>query len=194
MNCIEFFSLNSSNTQKCKLLQDIQEVILLSWELETASEHSPCPVKDTEYLYRQIISPIHYDEETNTLTPTAFDDASNKGLSVNRESYITEEQVTGMAYGRVNSFNISNPDKPQRKFSGIVRLFCNDVRQITIKMEQDLYSTRGFCVYDTALDYDRSHSDICQIVKSKAHGRSARAKFRDLANDFIANQTLNLSQ
>jgi hypothetical protein len=193
MNCIEFFSQNSTNIQKCKLLQDIQEDTLLTWELETASEHSPCPVKDTEYLYRQIISPIHYDEETNTLTPTAFDDASNKGLSVNRESYATEEQISCMAYERVNSFNISNPDKPQRTFSGIVRFFCNDVRQITIKMQQDLYPIRGFCVYDTALEYDESHSDICQIVKNKAHGRSARSKLRDLANDFIASQTSNLS-
>ena len=186
MTCIEFFSQNSSNTQKCKLLQDIQEDILLRWELETASEHSPCPVKDTEYLYRQIISPIHYDEETKTFTPTAFDDASNKGLSVNRESYATENDISFKGIERVNNFNVNSPEKPQRTFSGVVRFYCYDIRQITVNTKQGLSPVRGFCVYDTALQEDKSHSDICQIVKSKADGRSARSKLRDLANSFIA--------
>jgi hypothetical protein len=182
MTCIEFFSQNSSNTQKCKLLQDIQEDILLRWELETASEHSPCPVKDTECLYRQIISPIHYDEETNTFTATAFDDASNKGFSVNRELYATENDISSKAIDRVNYFNVHNPDKPERKFFGFIRLCCKDIRQITVNTIQSLSPIRGFCVYDTALEDDISHSDICQIVKSKGDGRSARAKLRDVAN------------
>lgn len=194
MNCIEFFSQNSSNKQKCKLLQDIPQDKLLAWELETASEYSPCPVSNTEHLYRQILSPIHYDEETKTLTSAAFDDASSIGLSVNRRSYTTEEHISQMANDRVNLFNKSNPDKTQRSFFGIVRFVCNDIRQITVKMEQDLSPFRGFCVYDTALEHDKSHSDICQVVKSKAHGRSARSKLRDLANDFIAGQTPIVTQ
>ena len=188
MNCIEFFTQNSSNKDKCKLLQKEPQDKLLAWELETASKYSPGPVSNAELLHRQIISPIHFDEETNSFTPMAFDDASDKGLSVNREPYITEEQISCMARARVDSFNISNPDKKERSFSGIVHFLCNDVRQITVNTAQGLSPIRGFCVYDTALEDDKSHSDICQIV-SKGDGRSARSKLRDLANSFIAKQS-----
>ncbi len=193
MNCIEFFKQNSSNKEKCKILQNEPQDKLLAWELETASEHSPCPVSNTEFLFRQIISPIHFDEDTGQITSAAFDDASSIGLSVNRELYTNKENVSQMAKDRVDSFNQTNLHKPQRNFAGIVKFVCNDIRQITIHTNQSESPLRGFCVFDTALEHDKSHSDICQIVKSKGDGRSARSKLRDLANNFITNQTKTLS-
>lgn len=185
MKCIDFFSKNCGNTQICKLFQEIPIDTLLAWEFEVATAHSPCPVSNEEFLYRQILSPIHYDKETNTLTPTAFDDASNKGMSVNRLKYTAEEQIVQIANNRVKNYNEVNPDKPQRTFSGAVRFVCDDIRKITVPTEEDASPVRGCTVYDTAYENDRSHADICQIVKNKAHARSVRLSIRDLANNFL---------
>ena len=186
MKCIDFFSQNCGNTQICKLLQEVQKDKLFAWELEVATEYSPGPVSNEEFLYRQILSPIHYDKETNTLTPMAFDDASNKGMSVNRLKYTSEEQIVQMANNRVENYNKLNPDKPLRSFTGAVRFVCDDIRKITVSTEEDANPVRGCAVYDTANENDRSHADICQIVKNKAHARSVRLSIRDLANNFLA--------
>ncbi len=166
----------------------MQQDNLLAWELESASEYSPCPVTDEEILYRQILSPIHYDEETNTFTTAAFSDASSLGMSVNRIKYTSEDHISRMAINRVEQHNESNPNK-QRSFSGTVCFVCGDIRQITVQNEDDVKPLRGFCVYDTALEHDQSHADICEIVKKKSHTRSIRLSIRDLANVFLEQMT-----
>jgi hypothetical protein len=185
MRCIDFFLKNCGDKQICKLLQEIPKDKLLAWEFEVASEHSPGPVSNEEFLYRQIFSPIHYDTETNTLTATAFDDMSNKGMSVNRLKYTSEEQIAQMANKRVEDHNNLNPDKTPRSFPGVVRFVCEDVRNITVPAEGESAPVRGCVVYDTAYQHDQSHADICQIVKNKALARSVRASIRDLANNFL---------
>ena len=186
MKCIDFFSQNYGNSQICKLLQEIPIEKQLAWEREVASEHSSGPVGNEEILCRQIFSPIHYDRETNTLTSTAFDDVSNKGLSVNRWKYTSKDQIDQAAISRAENHNILNPDKPQRTFNGAVRFVCKDIRSITVRTEEDASPVRGCAVYDTADQNDRSHADICQIVKNKAHARSVRLSIRDLANKFLS--------
>ena len=184
MECIDFFTKNCANNDKCKLLQDIPEDKLTKWEYVSASKYSPGPVTDNEYLCRQVISPIHYDKETNTLAATAFDDASNKGLSVNRLCYVTGEKVVQMANDRTEKYNELYPNKPQRTFVGSVHFSCRDIRKITIT-EEGKKPIRGFAIYDTANENDSSHADICQIVKNKAHGRSVRFSIRELANKYL---------
>ena len=183
MKCIDFFSKNYGNTQICKLIQNIRIDELIAWELEIATKLSPGPVNNKEFLYRQIISPIHYDKETNTLTPTAFNDVSDKGLSVNRLTHTTEEKIRQMANNRVEDYNKLNPDKPTRSFSGAVSFLCEDIRNITVPA--DPTPLRGCLVFDTAYENDLSHADICQAVKDKAHARSVRASIRDLANKYL---------
>ncbi len=186
MTCIDFFSKNLGNPKICKLLQEIQIDKLLAWEFESATEHSPGPVSNKEFLYRQIWSPTHYDEATNTLAPTAFDDASNKGMSVNRLKYTSKEEVFQTANDRVENYNKVNPTKPSRSFPGAIRFVCADIRNITfLPPEEGARPVRGCAIYDTAYKNDLSHADICQIVQSKAHGRSVRLSILDLANKFL---------
>jgi hypothetical protein len=163
MMCIDFFLENADNKEKCKLLQDISQDTLLNWEHEIASQYSSSPVGDEEILCRQILSPIHYDEDAKELTATAFDDASSLGMSVNRLDYTSVNNIAQAANCRVTSYNESN--LKQRSFSGIVELNCDDIRKITVKENDSSPILRGFCVYDTALENDKSHADICQIVK-----------------------------
>lgn len=185
MDCTEFFTQNSGNKQKCKELQELPEPQLLDWEAQPASTHSPGPVQDNEILCRQIVSPIHYDPETDTLTVSAFADASSLGMSVNRLSHATKEYIEELGADRVFRHNEANPEK-ERLYLGTVQFLCADVRKITVQLEDDPAPLRGFGVYDTALETDPSHADICELVKKKAHTRSIRLSLRDLANAFIA--------
>lgn len=184
MTGIDFFKTNFGNLQICKLLQGEKEETLVAWELEKAMECSPCPVDNEEILIRQIFSPIHYDTESNTLTPTAFEDAANKGLSVNRLNYSSEEEIHCLATDRANEYNVENTDRSPRSFAGIIQFICKDIRNITATVDNSIL--RGFVVYDTSDPNDISHADICQIVKNKQAGRSIRSKIRDLANSYLA--------
>ena len=184
MMCVDFFSQNSNNKDKCKLLYQIPQDKLLAWELESASEYSPGPVKNEEFLYRQILSPVHYDEEAKAFKPTAFDDASNKGMSVNRLEYTSIEHINQMANDRVEQHNQSYPEKP-RSFPGTVRFVCDDIRKITVHPDGSVAPVRGCVVYDTAYEHDQSHADICEIAKTKAYARSVRLSILDLANNFL---------
>ncbi|WP_147376781.1 hypothetical protein [Noviherbaspirillum saxi] len=185
MDCIEFFSQNSGNKQKCKDLQKLSQEQLVGWEGESASAHSPGPVQDNEILCRQIVSPVHYDPETNSLTAAAFSDASSFGMSVNRLAHASQEYIEELGENRVFRHNQGNPEK-ERLYLGTIQFLCADVRQITVQFETDPAPLRGFGVYDTALETDRSHADICELVHQKAHTRSIRLSLRDLANRFIA--------
>lgn len=189
MGCIEFFLENAETKEVCKLLQEKSHDEILAWETETASEFSPGPVLDEEILQRQIISPIHFDHATQKLTAMAFDDASGKGLSVNRTDYDDETLLTDAGIARVEQYNLNN-DR-QREFWGLISLISSEVRAITVPTPDpapDTAPIRGFAIYDTANETSKSHADICQIVK-KAQGRSVRSKLLDLGNQFIADQT-----
>lgn len=187
MECIDFFSEHIENKEKCKELQKLPYSKLIEWECETASQHSPGPVDDKEILCRQIISPIHYDEEANALTAAAFDDVANKGLSVNRLSYTSNSDITRNAENRVENHNQHNSEeKKRRTFIGILQFNCIEIRSITVNVNV-LTPVRGLAVFDTASEGDQSHADICQIVKGRAEGRSLRHSIMDLANSFLAN-------
>ncbi|WP_020166981.1 MULTISPECIES: hypothetical protein [Methylotenera] len=177
MTCQDFFDVHLNNNDKCKLLQ--KEPSKYTWQLESASKFSPHPVQDEEPLIRQIISPIHLDTDSKTLKPTAFDDVFNKGLSVNRSHLITSEaQVIDAASLKTKVFNITNPEKPQRKLHALTKFVAINIRTLT-----DYENNFGLGIYDTALERDSSHADICHIsVDNKQNQRSIRSKLLDLAN------------
>jgi hypothetical protein len=187
MSCEDFFREHSDDLEKCKALQDLPLGDVLAWESESASPYSPGPVTDDETLVRQILSPVHWDESDNSLKPTAFDDASNKGLSVNRLKAIGAKELEARAERRVAEHNEANQLLGrQRSFKCLLHLNCGEVRAIAANDESE---RRAFAVYDTASQEDPSHADICQIVKTRAEGRSARASLRDLANGFLKRMT-----
>lgn len=177
MTCQEFFDAHLHNKDKCKLLQ--KEASKYSWQLESASKFSPAPVDGDEKLLRQIISPIHLENDSKTIKPTAFDDVFNKGLSVNRNQYIASEaKVVDSALLKIKSYNEANIEKPQRGLHGLAGFISIEIREI-----KDYEDNLALGVYDTALESDASHADICHITEdNKQNQRSVRSKLVDLAN------------
>ena len=174
MDCREFFKINEGNTDKCKLLQD-KPGQALNWEKScSASEYSPGLVEESETLYRQVFIPIHVDDETGKLKPALFDDASSKGLSVNRADFIPFQTFIEKGLAKAAT---DRERKPDRQFFGLASTKCGNVRAILTTA-----SERAFCVFDTAHANDLSHADVCQIVRGKQEGRSARSKLYDAFN------------
>jgi len=187
MKCQDFFEENADNPKPCKALQKLfkdDEATVLGFEQSSASplsEHGP--VRDDEFLWRQIVNPTHFDVATGQLKVTAFSDVSDKGGSVNR-GYADYQALVLKAEKRVADINSRRPDM-QASLVGLVRLECDEVRAIRTPPGSDGKTLRGFIVLDTALPGDESHADICQIVSQDAHGRSVRSKLVELANRYL---------
>lgn len=179
MSCLEFFETTKGSRDRAKLLQEVPEETQLRWELERASDHSPEPIGADEVLVRTYHSPFHYDDETGTLKPTAFDDSADKGASVNRVGHTTLERIKDEALARVVAYNAANPGKPQRALIGYSEFQAAAARALHCAGPP---MRRGAGVYDTALPQDRSHGDIFQIAPNTQGGRSVRAQLRELAN------------
>lgn len=172
MDCCDFFKNNKDNSDKCKLLQNDPDQTL-NWEAScSASEYSPGLVQDEEVLHCQVFDPIHVDQETGKLKPELFDDASSKGMSVNRDGHISRQVLIEKGLAKAEQDRVRKPD---RQFFGFASAQCGDVRRILSTTTK----ARAFCVFDTARVDDPSHADVCQIVRGKQEGRSVRSKLYD---------------
>jgi hypothetical protein len=179
--CLEFFQAQAENKDKVKLLQIHPR--LLEFERLTASSLSPGPVAHSEDLLRQIFNPLHVELDTGDLKPTAFEDAANKGMSVDRLHYRNEEESFQAGYARAEVANThAKPGAPHRTLHGLAKLRAKSVR--ALKSADDI---QYFGVYDTALADNKAHADICQIVhiQDRKAARSARSKLVDLAKGSV---------
>lgn len=184
MICIEFFKKNADNRERCKELQNLSQAEVLEYELSTASIYSPGPVKNTEHLWRQILSPTHFDANKNEWKVSAFSDVSSIGGSVNR-GFANYDGLVEAAKKRVVELNEKAPLRGEKLFD-LVRFECKDVRSIATNLNTPGgVFIRGFVVLDTATINDSSHADICQIVSQPAQGRSVRSELLELANKYL---------
>lgn len=170
--CRDFFSLHAENRNVVKELQGTTDPI--AWEKLSASDHSPGVVDALEVVYRQVMHPIHVDSETNKLKPTAFDDASDKGLSVERVAHKSLAEILQTGEERAAEQRARGGTYSERKLFAVAELHVGDIRAIV-----DAGGQRGLTVYDTALCANSAHGDICQILSNRQSGRSVRSKLID---------------
>lgn len=181
--CRDFFEANVLNNDICKDLQKLSVEIQLAWESESASVHSPGPIENSEELIRYWLNPIHYDSIKRELKPTAFDEATRFGASVNRLKLITHSEVNVIAQRRVDDWNDNRGEKPPREVIGYSTFTASEVREIFSGPD----SRRALAAYDTALADDKSHGDVCQIATDAQGGKTARYHLRELSNKRLKN-------
>jgi hypothetical protein len=177
MGCRDFFRTNTENKERCKALQEVSAITQIAWEMQSASEFSPGPVSHDEVLFRQVLNPTHFDPVNGTIKPNFFDDASDKGASVNRLGWTTIAKLRQSAQLRVNVINVNPPSTGPRELIGYTTITVSEVRSVFI----DTPPRRALGVYDTAKPNDPSHADICQLVTGKRQGKSVRAQLYMLA-------------
>ncbi|WP_204103248.1 MULTISPECIES: hypothetical protein [Spirulina sp. CCY15215] len=166
MNCSDILKAQ----QKCKFVQNYDPQC--TCETISVSNDSPKIVEDEERLIRQIYSPIHIDEETGNIKPLAFNDVKDKGMSVNRKTYCSKEELLRKIQSKLNLDKKRGKD---RTFFGAIQAICHDIR--SIKTDDD---RRAFCVYDTANKNNVSHADICQAFSGRVQESKVRAKLRKI--------------
>lgn len=169
LTCRDFFAWNAGNSDLVKELQKHPSDVL-SWEANTASDHSPGPVEQDETLFRQIVQPLHIDMETKTLRPNAFNDVANKGLSVDRAKHSSVAEIISSGRQRVAARAASD---------GRALYALAEFRSLDLRLIVDESGRRSFAIYDTAACDNIAHADVCQLVEGKQSGRSARSKLLD---------------
>jgi hypothetical protein len=179
MTCREFFELHSGNREKVKELQKLPEKTLI-WETESASEHSPGPVKNDEVLCRQVMQPLHVDLESKTLRPTAFEDAANKGLSIERIQFRSVEEIMASGVERIAARANAASGARNESLFALAKLNASRVRAIVAGDGK-----RAFGIYDTALPENRAHGDVCQLLGGKQIGRSIRSQLIDVVEEMV---------
>lgn len=147
--------------QKCKILaENYHDAVAL--EKSSVSAYSPKLVADCEIVARQIFSPIHIDTEDNSIKSAAFDDVSNKGLSVNRLDLVKAEAIHAAGnlkaeFDNKKAIAAKKPEKANRAYLGYAAANVADIRNY---FDEDC---RVYTVYDNSLEQAIAHADVCMI-------------------------------
>lgn len=158
MSCQELFASVAKDPKKAEKI-DAQSPDC-ACEAHSVSPHSPGPVMDDETLWRLILSPVHYDVATGKVTEAAFDDASNKGMSVQRLVVTgSEGDIRQRGHARAAA-------KPGRTFECAIGATAAGIRAL-----RGPEGGGRFCIYDTADAADPGHADVCQTRHGSRHTR-----------------------
>lgn len=169
-SALEFFEQYPIAEARLTELQAKPEATQVAWEAENCSRHSPGPLQDEEWLIRAFDQPIHYRD--GEILPAAFTDVAVRGLSCNRLNYTSIEAALTRSSERVTQANarraINGAERQTVAYATfsvahLRSLMCGDPPR------------RGLAVYDTGLEDDPSHADVCLLVSGKQAERSLRS-------------------
>lgn len=124
---------------------------------------SPGIVGDGELVARVLHSPYMFDLNGDKLTSKAVEDVLNKGLSVNRLSFLESE---GHAFQIVKDMyedwknDPKNKDK-KRDYVGFAVAKVDELR--SLRDDEDLPNVQFIGVYDSAIRSAAYHADACVI-------------------------------
>lgn len=121
-------------------------------EITRQKESSPSVVGDKEALLYVLMDPEHWDPRLRRLKNYAFSKSTlmNGELSVCREGHSSPREVCQKI---IRPLRVKNP---ARKFVGLLRAICGDVRALMIVPS----NVRVFCVVDDGMPDFRSHALI----------------------------------
>lgn len=159
MSCQELFAGVAKDPKKAEKIDARSPDC--ACEAHSVSPYSPGPVMDDETLWRLILSPVHYDVATGKVTEAAFDDASNKGMSVQR-LVVTGSEGDIRQRGHARAFA-----KPGRTFECAIGATAAGIRALRAPEDGG-----RFCIYDTADATDPGHADVCQTRHGSRHVRA----------------------
>jgi hypothetical protein len=141
-------------------------------ELETASasEYSPGPVADEEFLARLVFAPIHFDDDGQP-NAAAFGDATTFGCSVQRGESAADLERTVHARGFAKEAADRERGK-ERVYRGFLSAVCSDIRALI----DESTSSRLAIVCDTALVDNPSHADVIGIGNTRSGRQNVRVR------------------
>lgn len=137
----------------------------------TVSDHSPGSVADDENVRRLVFSPLHLNTD-GSFTPAAFQDAANKGASVDRVAFCSDAETHSRGIAKAECKRASGNDSV--RYVGFATASVAHVRAIRVATQAGS-ERRAFGVYDSAIPENIAHADLCQASGfDKAARRSIR--------------------
>ena len=122
-------------------------------ERERCSPYSPGPVNDNEHVAFLLINPMHYDEVRDVVVPDAFQELTNRDLSVVRIAYATAEEASATR----DELVARGQEKTPPRLRVVDEVCIASVMELRAATEQ--YG-RLLAVYDTALRGKPSHASV----------------------------------
>lgn len=165
--------IKSSTKTASEILSD-NALQAFSFEENSVSIYSDGPVQGSERVARLIFSPIHIDNDDGTIKPTAFDDVTNKGLSINRCSGVDGLSLVH-TLGKEKEIADNNkipPLKERREYIGCAIANVQEIRNIKHEsvignddknLEMVEPGNRIYAVLDTALQGNQTHADAFMV-------------------------------
>lgn len=127
-----------------------QHIPHLDESISASPAHSPGPVQDQETLLRIIIEPDHINEGRIQPSAVQLRDLTQRGLSVHRREYTTEQEVRTAAQTLADRTTAAG----RRRLEGLASFTAGAVRDIRNLERQ------AFVVIDTALPDNMAHASI----------------------------------
>ena len=139
---------------------------------------SPGPVKDEEFLLREIFNPYHVKDGKLLNTVISLQDLRYNGFSVHRMAHVTAEFVKKSIEERLSKSRRGEPWKEE----GAAKLKTLNVREICLENRQALV------VIDRALKDNPGHASIyaADPKKGDAHARELRSLLLPLLQERIS--------
>jgi hypothetical protein len=142
-------------------------------ENSSVSTYSPGTVADFETVRRLVFSPLHVDPH-GAFTPAAFHDALDKGASVDRAMHCSEadSHSRGASKEAVKRAQ-GNADVA---YVGFASASVAEIRAIRATAQAG-FERRVFGVYDSGIQENAAHADLCQ---GSGFDKAARRSIREL--------------
>lgn len=140
-----------------------------------ASDFSPCPVENNEYLLRITLHPEHIDNGQILSSAISTTDLESRGYSVERKKYTDISKICEKARNQIQR-------KPEsRESAEIAEMLCEDIRSLQFNQE------RAFLVIDDALEDNIAHASIYAAIKPCP--KSILRQLRNQLTPFLENRT-----
>lgn len=163
-SCVELEAKYGQGKCKCAHYREIFPDC--ACERESVSKHSPGSVDNSETLVRTI-----FREQ----------DVGSDGL-VKPAHFRPEPSTRGFSVDRVHLAGVEGLRSSKRadpRFDGylsFVAARCGDIRYLLADEGRRL-----FCIYDTAIEENRAHADICQNVVLQSGDENRKSRMMDIA-------------
>ena len=155
-------------------------------EKGSVSQFSSGVVHDDEIMIRLLVSPHHINRKRKVPAAAALSHAEKHGLSIMRLDQATDQNIRNGAERLVrNARNAQTTNPDEIGVFGVLEMKCGIIRQA----KADNSDFPAYCVYDTALEENPSHSECFQRVYGADQALTLarrQALFASVSSSFIS--------
>ena len=171
-----------------KALQIIVDQLHPDFECEAhqCSPSSPGPVENDETVAFLLINPLHYDDDRKVILPDAFQELTNRDLSMLRVHHADPNEAIKTKEDLINRGLERVPPKLRT-----IDQVC--LSRASALRAADIHGRRILAVYDTALEGKPSHASVFTI-EPVFHDKRLRKIVRHRVHEVMTKQVISFDE